>query len=261
MVNHLAKRIFWQWVAAWIFYTRIPLPFWDRCPLDFAGIARWLPLVGVLIGGILMLADNLLRLMAPDWVRAALEVYLWAAITGGLHLDGVADVGDGLAVSGQAGIQERLAVMADSRIGAYGALALILVLGLKGATLASLPAQQGWVLLLTPAWGRWGQLLAIGSYPYLKPQGQGRFLKESTHFPQDLWPMTLGLFLMIAGWIGLTPANWLWVSVWNLLSAIIASGVGYGWYRQLGGHTGDSYGATVEWTEAWVLVLATLHWF
>ncbi|MEN9221327.1 MAG: adenosylcobinamide-GDP ribazoletransferase [Thermostichus sp. BF3_bins_97] len=258
-------RRFW---AALTFYTALPLGWVGE--LQFEGIAAWLPGVGLLMGGILSLGGILLRGF-PDLVRAALLLTLWVVLTGGLHLDGVADTADGLAINVHKGDPEqstkdglglpgsrRLQVMSDSHTGAYGVLALVLLLLLKFAALSSV---QAWpLLLLVPAWGRWGQLLAIALYPYLREQGSGRFLKESTVFPGSLWPGTallLGVSLGV-GWSGLLA--WRPLLIWTLGSALGAFGVGYWIYRQLGGHTGDTYGATVEWSEAIALLWGSLIW-
>ncbi|MFT0786693.1 adenosylcobinamide-GDP ribazoletransferase [Synechococcus sp. H55.10] len=253
--------------AALTFYTALPLG--RAGGLSFEGIAAWLPVVGLLLGGILSLAALLLQ-MFPNAVRAALLVALWALLTGGLHLDGVADTADGLAINvhkhPQAGDPQpsarhlegsrRLQVMSDSHTGAYGVLALLLLLLLKFAALSSL---QVWpLLLLVPAWGRWGQLLAIALYPYLRQQGSARFLKDSTALPGSLWPGTLLLLAITGGlgWAGLLA--WQPLLLWTLGSALGALAVGYWIYRQLGGHTGDTYGATVEWSEAIALLWGSL---
>ncbi len=86
-------RRFW---AALTFYTALPLGWVGDLP--FEGIAAWLPGVGVLLGGILSLAGILLQVF-PNPVRAALLLALWVLLTGGLHLDGVADTADGLAIN------------------------------------------------------------------------------------------------------------------------------------------------------------------
>ncbi|MFS8860758.1 adenosylcobinamide-GDP ribazoletransferase [Synechococcus sp. H60.4] len=250
--------------AALTFYTALPLGRLGR--LQFEGIAAWLPAVGLLLGGILTLAALLLQIFPPP-VRAALLVALWVLLTGGLHLDGVADTADGLAVNvpksfadterpAVNGLSRRLQVMRDSHTGPYGVLALVLVLLLKFAALSSL---QVWpLLLLVPAWGRWGQLLAIALYPYLRDQGSARFLKDSTSLPGSLWPGTLLLLAITGGvgWAGLLA--WRPLLLWTLGSALGALAVGHWLYRQLGGHTGDTYGATVEWSEAIALLWGSL---
>ncbi|MFQ3614488.1 MAG: adenosylcobinamide-GDP ribazoletransferase [Cyanobacteriota bacterium] len=260
-------RRFW---AALTFYTTLPLGRSEN--LEFTGIAAWLPAVGLVIGGILCLIGIPLRAF-PDSVRAAVLLAVWVLLTGGLHLDGVADTADGLAINihkeshkgvtqgsetepGARGSRRRLEVMQDSHTGAYGVMALILLLLLKFAALTHLRVWP--LLLLVPAWGRWGQLLAIALYPYLRQQGSGRFLKESTPFPAALWPGTallLGLTVGLA-WAGILDGQL--AGIWTMGAATGAVGVGYWINRQLGGHTGDTYGATLEWSEAIALLWGSL---
>jgi adenosylcobinamide-GDP ribazoletransferase len=244
--------------AAWIFYTRFPLPGNDLDPSDFRGIARWLPWVGLSLGLVLWGGD-LLFSQGPDLVRGVMVTALWVVCTGGLHLDGVADAADGLAVAAHdpAGQERRLRVMRDSRSGPYGVMALVLVLLLKSATLASLNSSCAWILLLIPAWGRWGQLLAIGCYPYLRAEGQGKFLKTDLIWPQDLLLGTLALLLLTLG-LGIGNGILGWLSLWTGLVIGSAWAVGSWFHRQLGGHTGDTYGAVVEWTEVVTLLWLTL---
>ncbi|MEN9202056.1 MAG: adenosylcobinamide-GDP ribazoletransferase [Thermostichus sp. DG_1_6_bins_120] len=256
-------RGFW---AALTFYTTLPLGRSEN--LEFTGIAAWLPAVGLVIGGILCLMGRLLQAF-PDPVRAALLLAVWVLLTGGLHLDGVADTADGLAINihkdacpesdietGAKGSRRRLEVMQDSHTGAYGVMALVLLLLLKFAAL--IPLSSWPLLLLVPAWGRWGQLLAIALYPYLRQQGSGRFLKESTPFPAALWPGTVLLLSLTVGlvWTGILDGTFAWL--WTMGVATGAAGVGYWIHRQLGGHTGDTYGATLEWSEAIALLWGSL---
>ncbi len=258
-----------QWLAAWIFYTRIPLPWPVQAqPVkpQFEGIARWLPLVGLGIGAILSGSHWLLSWILPDGVRGILVTALWVLVTGGYHLDGVADAADGLGINIHAQsssssdiLQRRLAAMSDSRTGAYGVMAISLLLLWKSAAVASLDSQDWPYLLLAPAWGRWGQLLAIGLYPYLKPTGSGRFLKDGIRLPQD-WILGILPLIGISGLISLwIPGSTLSGSVlllWSVGSGLGAWGVGCFFARALGGHTGDTYGATLEWAEVLSLTLA-----
>ncbi len=247
-------------LAAWIFYTRVPLPYLTLGAADFQGIARWLPLVGLIIGLALILTDLGLRSLVPDPVRAVGVLWLWISITGGFHLDGVADTADGLSVDAHdhEGQQRRLAVMSDSRVGALGGVALILVVLIKVSALLSITATQWPYLGLAPAWGRWGQMITIKLYPYLKEKGQGRFLKDSTR-AFDLLPMSLGLILITWGlgvWTDLELRSLL---LWSVGVAGISLGISWRLARRLGGHTGDTYGAVVEWTEAMAVVLAQVQ--
>ena len=122
--------------AAVAFYTCLPVPMsWT---LEFRGIARLAPAIGLLIGGMLGLADVGLQLLGmPALTRSALVIVLGIAVTGGLHLDGAMDAADGLAVPDPV---RRLEVMRDSVTGAFGAMAAIaIVFGVfTGSLLATL---------------------------------------------------------------------------------------------------------------------------
>ena len=116
---------FWSWInnsitsflSSVIFYTVIPLPYtWTN---NWLRISRWCPLIGLLLGLLLALANALFDFaQLPNLTCAALTVAIWAAITGGLHLDGAMDTADGLAVTDP---ERRLEVMKDSATGAFGA--------------------------------------------------------------------------------------------------------------------------------------------
>jgi adenosylcobinamide-GDP ribazoletransferase len=231
--------------GAIVFYTILPLP---TTWADFGRIARWVPLVGLFLGLILALLDaGLAGLGMPSLTRSVLVVGVWVYLTGGLHLDGVSDTADGLAVTDP---QRRLTVMADSVTGAFGVMAVAMVLLLKIATLSDLSQNRGLALILTPIWGRWGQVMAIALYPYLKPTGKGAFHKASFRYPWDCGGCLWGLIsLAFGGYLGII----------GIIGGIaIALGVGYWFDRRLGGHTGDTYGAVVEWTEALFLAFLTI---
>jgi adenosylcobinamide-GDP ribazoletransferase len=173
------NRQFWQkqgaaLAAAIAFYTCLPIP--TNWTLAFRGMARFAPLIGLMIGGLLGLLDlGLQQLGMPVLTRSALVIVAGIALTGGLHLDGAMDTADGLAVQDP---QRRLEVMSDSLTGAFGAMAAIALLLLKTAALTELESYRWLALMAAAGWGRWGQLVAIISYPYLKPTGKGRFTKN-----------------------------------------------------------------------------------
>jgi len=243
--------IFASFLGAIAFYSAIPLP--PHWPLAFARIARWCPWVGLLLGGLLVGFDLCLSSIAiPEPVRSALITSVWVLTTGGLHLDGAIDTADGLAVPDR---ERRLAVMKDSVVGAYGTMAAVGVLGLKTLALTTLAGQYRWLALaLVPTWGRWGQLLAIAAYPYLRPEGKGRFHRETLCLPWDLLVGTLPLVAM-AIFSPSLPALWpYWLGL-LVGGGTIDWGVGAWLQRQLGVQTGDTYGAIVEWTETLLLCL------
>ncbi|MEO0801903.1 MAG: adenosylcobinamide-GDP ribazoletransferase [Cyanobacteria bacterium J06642_2] len=249
-----------QFLAALTFYTSLPLS--ATGALDFKGIARWAPGVGLAVGLVLAGCHVVLTHWVPNLVRAVLLVVVWLVVTAGLHVDGVMDAADGLSIAtvdpdDRQILKRRLEVMADSYTGAFGAISAIVLILLKVVAIAHVALIPAWiVLVLVPAWGRWGQLLAIAFYPYLKERGKGRFLKDSTSLP-DIWPATAVLSVLSLGWGWRSPVL-LSVCLWTGGCAIAAGATGYWFYRQLGGHTGDTYGAVVEWTEAIALVLATI---
>jgi adenosylcobinamide-GDP ribazoletransferase len=236
--------------AAFAFYTCLPVP--TAKTLDFRGIARAAPVVGVAIGlGMGAVDAGLGAVGIPSLPRSAIVVWIGVLITGGLHLDGAMDTADGLAVPDR---KRRLTVMADSAVGAFGAMAAIAILSLKITALAEITELRWLVLAGIAAWGRWAQLLAILCYPYLKPDGKGRFHKDSIRSPQDLFPSLL-LVVSLSGLYGvLRPESWLAAAGLGLCGGAIAILTGAWFNRQLGGHTGDTYGAVVEWTETLLLL-------
>lgn len=240
-------------ISAVTFYTCIPIP--AGWALEFRGIARWAPVIGLLIGGILAIIDvGLQQVGVPILTRSALVVVSWIALTGGLHLDGVMDTADGLAVQDR---QRRLEVMADSATGAFGAMAAVALLLLKTAALTDIETNRWLALMASAGWGRWGQVVAIALYPYLKPRGKGAFHKEAIRLPQDILLGLLFLLGLCTLPLLLSRGSWWGVLGMTVGGCAIALLTGAWLHRQLGGHTGDTYGAVVEWTEALFLCLLT----
>lgn len=241
-------------LGAIAFYTCLPVP--QRWLLNFSGIARWAPVVGLALGGLLGLLDlGLAALAMPVLTRSAIIIAVWVALTGGLHLDGAMDAADGLAVLDP---QRRLQVMADSHTGAFGAMAATIILLLKVAALTDVASDRWLVLMLVAGWGRWGQVVAIVRYPYLKPEGKGAFHKAALRSPWDAAP-TLVLLLAFSGLQGyFSPIPWLTAGLTIVGGGAIALVTGAWFNYQLSGHTGDTYGAVVEWTEALLLCWMTI---
>lgn len=257
MTNELQwwKHLWLKVAAAIIFYTVIPLPYING--LDFRGVARLAPCVGLMIGGILGLWDGALNFIGmPVFTRSALVVGVWIGITGGLHLDGAMDTADGLAVGDP---ERRLAVMADSATGAFGAMVAIALVLLKTTALIDLSENRSLVLMAACGWGRWGQQVAIARYPYLKPTGKGALHQEAIRGYKGLLPGLLLLMGMSGLFLLLDPKRLLFAVGMIFAGSAIAT-LTAAWFNQkLGGHTGDTYGAVVEWTEALFLcVLTTL---
>jgi adenosylcobinamide-GDP ribazoletransferase len=236
-----ARQLARSLLGAVVFYTIIPLPIdWT----DWQRIARWATVIGLLIGSLLGLLDlSLSWLTMPSLTRSAIIVAIWLAITGGLHLDGAIDTADGLAANES---ERRLEIMKDSTTGAFGVMAAATILLLKTAALSDLNSWRMFILIGAAGWSRWGQVVAIALYPYLRETGKGAFHKQAIRpFPD----ISLGLFFLVGlGALSLwfDPAQWSIPLISTITGLAIALVTGYYFYRQLGGHTGDTYGAVVE---------------
>ena len=243
-----------SFLSSVLFYTIIPLP--SQWTNNWLRIARWCPIVGLLIGSLLAGISLLLDLIQiPNLTSSALLVTIWLGITGGLHLDGAMDSADGLSVTDP---QRRLEVMKDSATGAFGAISAIVILLLKTAALSDISLPAWFVLMAAAGFARWGQVWAIAFYDYLRATGKGSFHKENLRSPQDL---LLGLFVLLSVcscWTMAGALSWFQLVIIILGNITITLSIGYWFNRQLGGHTGDTYGAVVEWSEALILCFLTV---
>ncbi|MFM7558535.1 adenosylcobinamide-GDP ribazoletransferase [Cylindrospermopsis raciborskii] len=245
-VWQFCQRQFLCVIASVLFYTSIPLP--HLPDLKFQRVALFAPAIGLLIGAILGLLDMLFDYLGISALtQSVLIVIIWIGITGGLHLDGAMDTADGLAVTDP---QRRLEVMADSATGAFGVMAALAILLIKMAALTDISQNRFFLLMVACGWGRWGQQLAIFQYPYLKSTGKGVFHKQAIRHQMDLlpsWVLLLGFTLLT---LAFNQGNFLLV-LFTLIIGNIISFIVPAWFNhKLGGHTGDTYGAVVEWTEA-----------
>ncbi|MEO0648906.1 MAG: adenosylcobinamide-GDP ribazoletransferase [Cyanobacteria bacterium J06650_10] len=237
------------WHAALMFYTCLPIP--TNWPLEFRRIARWVVGVGTVVGGLLAIADWTMSLFhLPTSVASILVVAFGIAVTGGLHLDGVMDVADGLAVPDT---DRRLAVMSDSRMGAFGGMAAVVLILLKVLALAAVSQHRWFALIAVSMWGRWAQQWAIARYPYLKKEGKGAFHKAALPTQWHVMPSLLLIFsltglLSLSGFIPTEMA--IRASIGGFVISLLTNTY---FVRKLDGHTGDTYGAVVEWTEAFLL--------
>ncbi|RMH04265.1 MAG: adenosylcobinamide-GDP ribazoletransferase, partial [Nitrospirae bacterium] len=168
-MQSLTRSLCW----AWHFLTIIPIPFIGQVEpssRELARSMRWYPVVGYVLGSGLALLDRGFAAVVPPEARALLIVAALVVVTGGLHQDGLADTVDGLAKRGTP--EERLGAMRDSRIGALGATALVLTLGLRyTGLLALVPSDWPFVLVCMPAIGRWSMVIGAYGVPYARSQG------------------------------------------------------------------------------------------
>jgi adenosylcobinamide-GDP ribazoletransferase len=242
------------------FLTAIPV----RAPASRAGdlgrAAAWFPVIGLLLGLVLSLAQWLFQRLFSPTLSGALLVALWALLTGGLHLDGLADCGDGLLAS--ATRERRLEMMRDPRLGAFGGLVLILFLILKVTAAAALPGRPLFSLGLPVAWlpvgplvvatvcARWLVLL-VARQRGARPDGLG------ADFALGLGPagfIAAGLVTAVVTVLG-GPRALVAVAAAHLLAWLVVRVA----HSRLGGITGDVLGLALELSELTILVTYAAH--
>jgi adenosylcobinamide-GDP ribazoletransferase len=237
-------------VVALRFLTVVPVPGRARNgPAALGSAAWWFPPVGLALGLVLAGADHVTSRLFPPLLSAALVVALWKILTGGLHLDGLADCLDGLAGRD---IPHRLAIMRDSRIGVFGAVGVMLAVVLSLAALAGLAGRpRASALLLAPVVGRLAPLLAGAIFP-AAPLSTGAGAAFMGSLPRAAGLLEGTVVMILAGLV-LGPRGVAMVAT-GLGAAMIWSAIVV---RRVGGLTGDGLGAGVELAELGVLVAAS----
>jgi adenosylcobinamide-GDP ribazoletransferase len=234
-------------VAALRFLTRIPVPGPPTQPAHLSRALGWFPLVGALAGlataGVHVLG---LRLW-PAPVAAVVAVACGLMLTGGFHEDGATDAADGL--GGGWSPERVLEIMKDSRIGAYGAMALWVLLTFRWAALVALDRRALLALPLAMAWGRWSTVALLRTLPALG-QGLAKEVRhELGHGPLLASALLLVLLNLAALALGLHD-------LWKPAAAAGLTILTWAFYlkRSLGGQSGDLLGAGNQLVEAAVLL-------
>ena len=213
---------------------------------DFGASLAWYPLVGLLIGIVLLLIDRGLEDLLPSGPRSALLLAAMGLLSGGLHFDGLADTADGLAVQGDRAT--RLGVMSEGNIGPAGVMSLSMVLLVQWSALTALsePVRDAGIVL-APALARWSAAPVAALFSPARPRGVGHALL------QGVWPIAIPLSTVLAlGFsVALFAAGGL---VLLAVAAVAAVAVAAAVSRVLDGVTGDTFGASVEVTQAVVLL-------
>ncbi len=209
----------------------------------------YFPLVGLILG---LLTAGLAWAAGDLWPPAAIGLLavIWLAfLTRGLHLDGLADTAD--AIGSNAPRERALEIMKDSRTGAYGAVALVLVLLAKSRGFELLAEIEAWeAFILVPCLSRWGLCVLAVSSQYARADGG---LGKAFVGAQNQWTLGIsGPTALCAAWVLAGPV----IAAWAVLGVGLLSLLCSAYFRRrLGGVTGDVLGAHVEVLEA-VLVLA-----
>ncbi len=233
-------------IAAFQFLTIIP-PLIQR-PFTLKELGRSVglyPIVGLAIGGVLVGIDSVLSSIFPSSVRAALVLCFWVVLTRAIHLDGFLDACDGM--FGGYTPEKRLMIMRDSRIGAFALIGGVLVLiSMYSSILTSQDLMAS--LLLAPVLGRWSMSFAVVSFPYARPEGMGRTMKDNSGWKE----------LMIASLIAFATAwfigQFLGLIIFGLIVLISLLGLRFV-LRLIPGLTGDIYGAACILVELLILLI------
>jgi len=245
--------------------TRLPIRGDGDPEPPWGELAAWFPAVGLTVGLLLAAGTGLWgRLAAPfPPLTGALMVTAWALVTGGLHLDGWADCAD--AFFTPVSRERRLEIMADPRLGGFGAIGLILLLLVKSSAASYVAteamgaagfwrqAEALWPLVVAPTAAR-AVLIAVAADPrmgWARPNGMGARVREGFGRRQALIAaITAGAVVLLGGWRGVA-----------MLLAAYGAGAAWGWLaaRRIGGLTGDVLGAIVELGETAALLAVVLR--
>lgn len=238
------------------FLTRLPVPASAGfTPERLAAATRYYPLAGALIGGFAALAYGLALMLWPPAIAVLISMAATIALTGAFHEDGLADTFDG--IGGGLTRERALEIMKDSRIGTYGAVALILTLALKAASLAYLPAGLAMAALVAAhGLSRFSSVVVIATSHYVRQAGTGkptseRMSTESLAIAAATGLLCVGLLLWAAGPMAVL-AGLAGLALGHLVLRLVFE-------RKLGGYSGDALGAVQQASEIG-LYLGLLAW-
>ena len=245
--------LFW---LALSFLTTIPTKQIPYIPGGLGKSAALFPLIGLLIGSIVTAVIWFTQFLFPIPIAALLGLLTWVLLTGGLHLDGLADCCDGL--MGAATADKRLEILKDSRIGAFALIGLIIAISLKWIVLVVILNEAGlrftWLpFLLAPVLARF-LILPTALQPQARPDGMGSdFATTITPF---IFAVAAAIPLGLAAFSG-------WQMPIQTITAVALACTGTGWWiylarTRIGGVTGDVYGTVVETAEILVLLGFTI---
>ena len=233
------------------YLTIVPIPAGAHVePAALGRAAAWFPLIGLALGLVVAGGERVIGMIFPSLLDSLLTVTLWKLLTGGLHLDGLADCLDGI-VGRDAG--DRLRIMRDSRIGAFGAIGLILFLLLEVAAVSELASANRWrAFVAAPALARAMPPLVAWMFPMATPLGQGAMFRSGLTRTRVAAAVALGggISLAVLGSVGLLVIG---------LAVVASLGVGWFYTRRLGGVTGDVLGAVIETAEL-IVLLTIVAW-
>lgn len=230
------------------FFTRVPIPAWVGFEASWLQHAsRYFPLVGLFVAIVVALVYGAAAWLWPAPIAVLLSSVAGLYLTGAFHEDGLADMCDGF---GGGQTRERIMeIMKDSRIGSYGAIALVVTLGLKVTTLSLLaPGQAIGALLLAHPLSRLAAVSLIRSASYARDAGKAKPMAQEMRAAE--FAIAAGCTLLPALVLGALN-----IVAWPALgAALVASAVVAWWLRglfvsRIGGYTGDCLGAVQQVSE------------
>lgn len=236
-------------ISAIRFLTVLPVPFRKAAAFVPKDTVQFFPLTGLGIGLILALLDMLWSHFFGPLLAGVLDTVTLICITGALHIDGLADSGDGLFSHKPA--KKMLEIMRDSRIGSMGMATVMAVMLVKIGALASIETHRFIVLLLVPAFARMGLVFAMVHLPYLRKEDglAGPFFVKT---PPILFVVSMILLIVAACFLG-------YQGIFIVLGFFSSTVLIILFYAQrMGGVTGDMLGAMIEVQEALLLLLAAV---
>jgi len=256
------KRQFSLFLVAMQFLTRLPMPSVEEYHPDrLSQSMRYFPLVGVLIGVIGVAVWWLGSMILPPLVAVGLMMGVCLLLTGALHEDGFADVCDGF--GGGTTRDAVLSIMKDSRIGAYGAIGVGMMLALKWSSLLSLPRAAFPITVLGAHMAsRWCAIGLIWRLPYVRAGADAKSRPFADNLRASDWFLSgaLGALALLPVALRMDPAvgiSWARALLAALACAMaVTFAVGAYFKERIGGYTGDCLGAVQQIAELTFLVVA-----
>lgn len=238
--------------AAFIFLTRIPVGGFPYTPLEWRWSTAWFPFVGAVLG--IAMAGAFVLFRPTGAVPAAIVVVMFGAmLTGAFHEDGLADTAD--AMGGAFDREKLFTILKDSRVGSFGALALILVVLLRVALLAELDARAPFALVLSQCAARTPPIWLMAALPYATRDAEAKSRQVSRARPTQalvatLWPLLVVGAALATGRLSAGEALAL-----PLVAAGVAAMCAWRFLVRAGGITGDFLGATQQLQDCAILMV------
>jgi adenosylcobinamide-GDP ribazoletransferase len=234
------------------YFTRVPVPRWVGYePHYLNAAARYFPLVGVLVGGLGALVYLAALRVFPPGVAMLLSMAATLLVTGAFHEDGLADCCD--AFGGAYTREDVLRIMHDSRIGAFGAIALVIALALKWQTLSTLPPLRAAGLIIAAhAASRTCAISYLATLDYVRAEGKAKPVAQRLSGAAFAWAALFGLPALF--W-----PDWRFACAALMMLAVLRFVLGRYFVRRIGGYTGDCLGFAQQIFELAIYLLG-LAW-